>query len=644
MAQKTTVSVALDADIQQISQKIQSVQNQLNKLNLKQGLQADLAETITKLQQALKQSSALMGEKIDSSGMKKLQKNAETIQSLYDSLERQMSRIGFDTTTLKKDQKAINELAAAQERFKQATKDSAAEQKKLQKAVSAAQSKTNKSAQKAQTNSLIQSSAKKNADDASKKLLEAEQKVAAAREAVQKRIQTEAEKGKTYSETDKRLKEVKDYNKAVQLVEEATKNASSAQEAYNEAVKKFKIPSQLEIQEEEKKIAQEIENATQALQKFNQEKQKSDATAFQKIREELEKIQGIDWKSLGIDLSKINSIEDLNNALKNLSVDSGTRAAQAIKNLENTMDGAGSSARTFQKGIEDSGDALTDMVSHEKEIGQMRQRLVDFFSIGNSVRLFQRAIRSAFETVKELDSAMTEIAVVSDFSVGDMWERLPEFTAQANELGVAIKDAYEATTLFVQQGLDLQNSMKLSAETLKMARIAGMDAADATDAITSALRGFNMELNELSAQRINDVYSEIAAISASDVQELSTAMSKVASLAHNLGMEFETTTAFLGQMIETTREAPEVAGTALKTVTARFAEVKDLYSKGEILGSDEEGQEINVNNIQKALHSVGISMTDFLVGNEGLDQVLLRLAEKWDTIDTATKRYLQKYL
>lgn len=47
---------------------------------------------------------------------------------------------------------------------------------------------------------------------------------------------------------------------------------------------------------------------------------------------------------------------------------------------------------------------------------------------------------------------MTKIAVVSDFSVGDMWERLPEFTMQANELGVAIKDTYNATALYIQQG------------------------------------------------------------------------------------------------------------------------------------------------------------------------------------------------
>ena len=43
---------------------------------------------------------------------------------------------------------------------------------------------------------------------------------------------------------------------------------------------------------------------------------------------------------------------------------------------------------------------------------------------------------------------------------------------------------------------------------MKMARVAGMDYAEATDMMTAALRGFNMELNEPSAQHINDVSSD----------------------------------------------------------------------------------------------------------------------------------------
>jgi hypothetical protein len=48
---------------------------------------------------------------------------------------------------------------------------------------------------------------------------------------------------------------------------------------------------------------------------------------------------------------------------------------------------------------------------------------------------------------------MTETAVVTDFSVGDMWEKLPEYASHANDLGASIKDVYAATTLYYQQGL-----------------------------------------------------------------------------------------------------------------------------------------------------------------------------------------------
>jgi hypothetical protein len=36
--------------------------------------------------------------------------------------------------------------------------------------------------------------------------------------------------------------------------------------------------------------------------------------------------------------------------------------------------------------------------------------------------------------------------------------------------------------------------------------------------MTAALRGYNMALTEFSSQRVNDVYSELAAITASDTE------------------------------------------------------------------------------------------------------------------------------
>jgi len=68
--------------------------------------------------------------------------------------------------------------------------------------------------------------------------------------------------------------------------------------------------------------------------------------------------------------------------------------------------------------------------------------------------------------------------------------------------------------------------------------------------MTAALRGFHMEMSE--GEHVTDVYSELAAHAAADVNGIAYAMSKTSSIAASAGMSFETTAAFLTQMIETT--------------------------------------------------------------------------------------------
>jgi hypothetical protein len=66
------------------------------------------------------------------------------------------------------------------------------------------------------------------------------------------------------------------------------------------------------------------------------------------------------------------------------------------------------------------------------------------------------------QTIKELDATMTDMAVVTDLGVSDYWSQLPEYTARANDLGMAINDVYKADTLFYQQGLKTNEVVELS--------------------------------------------------------------------------------------------------------------------------------------------------------------------------------------
>ena len=330
-------------------------------------------------------------------------------------------------------------------------------------------------------------------------------------------------------------------------------------------------------------------------------------------------------------------LNDLLNQKSNITENQVTQFINGFRELINQFP----QLKTY---IKDYGNEVTgaaeDQAKFNSEVEHLKNQVEYFFGLNNGINIFRRSVQQAFQTVKELDAAMTETAVVTDYTVSDMWNRLAEYTSMANRLGARTAGAYQTATLYYQQGLNTEQVMGISEETMKMARIGNLEYADSTNLMTAALRGFNMELNEVSAQRINDVYSELAAITAADTEQIATAMTKTASIANSANMEFETTAAFLSQIIETTQEAPETAGTALKTIIARFGEVKDLSAKGLLTGEDEEGEIIDVNKIDKALKSVGLSLKGFVTGEEGLDDVLLQLAERWDSLDIVTQRYI----
>ena len=377
---------------------------------------------------------------------------------------------------------------------------------------------------------------------------------------------------------------------------------------------------------------------------------------LEKLKERITEL----FKDTGVDNSKVAEfLQKISEASHNINEEKMKELVSSMeqfgiklqgletKNLEDTKNLVNQLPEAIRKGVQGFGElhdeekrAADGAIQLNNEVDHLKNRITYFFGLANGVQLFRRALRDAVNTTKELDAVMTQTAVVSKNTIADMWKTLPEYSKEAKKLGAAIKDVYSAQTLYVQQGLEMNQAMELGVETLKMARVAGIDAAEATNSMTAALRGFNMELTEASALRVNDVYSKLAQNTASNVQEISTAMTKTAALANSANMSFENTAAFLATIIESTREGAETAGTALKTVIARFTEVKKLYSEGELTGTDEEGQEVDVNKISKALRTAGINMNEFFTGAKGLDEIFMELGSKWNSLTTVQQRYI----
>lgn len=256
---------------------------------------------------------------------------------------------------------------------------------------------------------------------------------------------------------------------------------------------------------------------------------------------------------------------------------------------------------------------------------------VGFAAIFQNVR---NEINRTLDDIRDLDKAYSTIAMVTTKTVEDLWSSYGQYAEMANKLGQTTESAIQASSLFYQQGLDTADALRLTEDTMKLATLAGSDFKEATSQMTAALRGFHMEMDQ--GAHITDVYSELAAHAAADVNGIAYAMSKTASIANSAGMSFENTAAFLTQMIETTQEAPENLGTAMKTVIARFTELKE-----NVAGTAEsEFDDLDYNKVDKALKTVGVSLKDINGQFRNLDDVFIELSQKWNTLDRNSQRYI----
>jgi len=301
--------------------------------------------------------------------------------------------------------------------------------------------------------------------------------------------------------------------------------------------------------------------------------------------------------------------------------------AETIENTAAQIEAASSAATQYQHKLE-------QIQSLQQGLNNLQSFAQRWFSVYGAMRLVSNTFKSIKTNIKELDDIMTEIAIVTDMSQADLWQQMPQYISLAKQYASSLKGVYEVSQLYYQQGLQQNDVMAMTEETLKMARISGLSYSQATDYMTNAVRSFRMEMED--SQRVVDVYSALAASSATSTTELATAMSKTASSAQAVGSSFENTTAMMAVMIEATREAPENIGTAMKSIISRYGEMTTNPMKL----VDAEGEEMSLNKVDKALQTVGISIHDAQGQFRDFDDVIMELAASWDTIDKNTQRYI----
>ena len=152
--------------------------------------------------------------------------------------------------------------------------------------------------------------------------------------------------------------------------------------------------------------------------------------------------------------------------------------------------------------------------------------------------------------------------------------------------------------------------------------------------VTSALKGFGLEASN--ALSIVDKLTKVDSAAAVSAGEIATALSKSSVSARLAGMSMDELIASVSVIGEVTQNSMDSVGVAMKSLLARYGNVKaGVFSS---MGLDDDGETTeNINDIEKVLGKLGIRVRSSNLEMRSLSDVLDELNEKWSTYDTVTK-------
>lgn len=159
---------------------------------------------------------------------------------------------------------------------------------------------------------------------------------------------------------------------------------------------------------------------------------------------------GAKAEQYGVNLSNLAKQQD-NAAL------AARNQTDALRAQVGLLDEEGNNIKDAQGQWDEYRQSLIQVSNQQQQVDngfkQIISRLQYFFSIGTLINFVRKEISQTFQDVQNLDKSFAQIAMVTKYSVNDMWQNYDQYAAMANRLGQATNDVIQASALYYQQGL-----------------------------------------------------------------------------------------------------------------------------------------------------------------------------------------------
>lgn len=228
------------------------------------------------------------------------------------------------------------------------------------------------------------------------------------------------------------------------------------------------------------------------------------------------------------------------------------------------------------------------------------------------------------ETIREYDSYVTELALITNRSREEVTGMLEGISETALNLKVDVSDVEKAETTILRAGKSIEETQKLVEDAVKLSTTGFIGTDEAAEHLITIANAYHLEADEM--ERIADKFVKLDSSANVTAGKLASAIAATASSAQLAGMSIDTLAGYIASLKDTTGRTEQAISTSINTILARMNNIKLNKFEDEI---DADQIEVSLNNVERMLNNVNIQLRDSKDEFKDADKVIKEVAEHW---------------